>query len=137
MYKKMLVPVDLSHVDRLEKALSTAADLSKHYGTPIVYVGITATTPGPVAHTPEEFEKKLNGFAKDQASKHGVDASAKCITVGDPTIDLHETLMEAVHDVGADLVVMASHVPGAREYIFASYGGHLAAHSDASVFLIR
>jgi nucleotide-binding universal stress UspA family protein len=137
MYKKMMVPVDLAHANSLEKALTTAADLSKHYGTPIVYVGVTATTPGPVAHTPEEFAQKLDAFAKGQAEKHGVDASAKAITVPDPTVDLHHELIDAMKEVGADLVVMASHVPGTSDYVFASYGGHFASHADASVFLIR
>src|SRR3546814_14352707 len=31
MYKKIMVPVDLSHRERLEKAVATAADLSKCY----------------------------------------------------------------------------------------------------------
>lgn len=137
MYKKMMVPVDLEHVERLEKALTTAADLAKHYKLPVCYVGATVTQPSAVAHTPEEYGKKLEAFAKEQAEKHGLDASAKTYICHDPARDLDGTLKSAIDDVGADLVVMASHVPGLPEHIFASNAGWLAAHTSVSVFVIR
>src|SRR3546814_4955711 len=46
MYKKIMVPVDLSHRERLEKAVATAADLSKCYKVPAEMVAVTATAPG-------------------------------------------------------------------------------------------
>ncbi|MEQ9814792.1 MAG: universal stress protein [Azospirillaceae bacterium] len=137
MFSKIMVPVDLAHAERLGKALSVAADISRSQNAAVVYVGVTASTPGPVAHTPDEFAAKLDAFAREQADKNGIVASARAVTVPDPTVDLHDTLMETVDKLDADLVVMATHVPGASDYVFAGYGAHLAAHSDASVFLIR
>jgi nucleotide-binding universal stress UspA family protein len=46
-------------------------------------------------------------------------------------------LLSAINDAGADLVVMASHVPGLTEYVWPSHGGKIASHSTASVFVIR
>ena len=46
-------------------------------------------------------------------------------------------LDEQFHALGVDLVVMASHVPGFREYIFHSNAGFLASHTDLSVFVVR
>lgn len=137
MYKKIMVPVDLAHADRLDKALTTAADLSKHYKIPVCYVGITATTPGPVAHTPEEYNSKLEAFAKEQGTKHGIDASAHTKISPDPSVDLDETLITALKEIDADLVVMASHVPGVPEHIFASNAGYLASHAPVSVLVVR
>jgi nucleotide-binding universal stress UspA family protein len=137
MYKKIMVPVDLAHTGSLAKALSTAADLAKHYAIPVVYVGVTAAAPGAVAHNPAEFAQKLAAFAKAEAERHGHDASAEAITSHDPATDLDDTLMKAVHTTGSDLVVMASHVPGLRDYIWPSNGGKIASHSDASVFVVR
>src|SRR3546814_3690930 len=59
MYKKIMVPVDLSHRERLEKAVATAADLSKCYKVPAEMVAVTATAPGSVARNPEELAAKL------------------------------------------------------------------------------
>ena len=36
-----------------------------------------------------------------------------------------------------DLIVMASHVPGVAEYVFASNAGYLASHADLSVLVVR
>jgi nucleotide-binding universal stress UspA family protein len=137
VYKRILVPVDLEHVDRLEKALATAADLSKHYGIPVCYAGVTASTPGRVAHTPQEFAGKLEAFGREQAGKHGIEASTKVCLSHDPAVDLDTTLMQAIDEVGADLVVMASHVPGLPEHVLATNAGYLANHARVSVFVIR
>ena len=138
MYKKIMVPVDLAHVERLEKALESAADLSKHYKAPVTYVAVGTTLPGEVAHTPKEYEQKLHAFAKKQAEKYGLhEIDAKFYTSHDPAVDLDEKLLDAINDIGADLVGMASHVPGLPEHIFASNAGEVAMHAKISVFVIR
>ena len=137
MYKRIMVPVDLAHLDQLEKALQTAADVAKHYSAHVLYVGVTATTPGPVAHTPEEFTRKLEAFAAAEGQKRGIQASARAYTSHDPSIDLDDTLTQAIADGGIDLVIMASHVPGLPEHLFGSNAGHLAAHAPVSVMVVR
>ena len=137
MYKKIMVPFDLAHLDRLDKALTTAADLAMHYNAALHYVGVTASQPGSVAHNPAEYAEKLNAFAKEEAAKRGLEATSQAYTSHDPAVDLDDTLMKAVADSGSDLVVMASHLPGAGEYIFASNAGYLASHAGISVFVVR
>jgi nucleotide-binding universal stress UspA family protein len=132
-----MAPVDLAHIDRLDKALRTAADLSKHYGIPVCYVGVTAPTPGPIARNPVEFAQKLDEFGRQQAERYGHETDTKAYTSHDPTIDLDVTLLAAVADIGADLVVMASHIPDVVDFIWPSNGGKIASHSDASVFVVR
>ena len=137
MYKKIMVPVDLTHAAQLTKALKTAADLSKHYQIPVCYVGITTETPSTVGHTPSEYAEKLEEFGRQQGDLHGHEVMTKSYASHDPSSDLNQTLLAAVNDTGADLVVMASHVPGVFDYIWPSHGGAVASHSDASVFLVR
>ncbi len=137
MYRKIMVPVDLAHTDSLGNALQVAADLSNHYDAPIVYVGITTSLPGPVAHNPEAFTRKLNAFAEEQASRHGITGEARTYISHDPARDLDTTLMKAIKENGVDLVIMASHTPGMAEHLFASNAGYLAQHAPISVFVIR
>jgi nucleotide-binding universal stress UspA family protein len=132
-----MVPVDLAHKGDLDKALKTAADLASHYGVPVCYVGVTSPQPGSVAHTPEEFAKKLEGFAQDEAKKHGHEASSKSYTSHDPTVDIDDTLLKAVKETDSDLVVMASHAPNILDYVWPSNGGKVAEHAKASVFVVR
>ncbi|MEX2630287.1 MAG: universal stress protein [Tistlia sp.] len=137
MYRKILVPVDLAHLDGLERSIDTATDLAKHYGASLHFVGITTTTPSEVAHTPEEYSRKLHEYAERQGAAHGLSASSIARTSHDPAVDLSHQLLEAIGDAGADLVVMASHVPGLADHVFASHGGAVAAHARVSVLLVR
>lgn len=137
MYRTILVPVDLAHVERLDKALSTAADLARHYDATVTYVGVTEETPGPVARTPAAFGQRLDAFARDQASAHGIRATAHAIVATDPAAQINKRMLQAVHDLKADLVVMASHPPAVLDWILPSHGGYLAEHAPASVFVVR
>lgn len=137
MYARILVPVDLGHVEALDKALSTAAQLAVQFGASVRYVGVTGPEPSDVAHSPAEFAAKLDAFAAEQGARRGIAAEAKAYTVHDPAAELDETLLRAAMEAEADLVVMASHVPRFLDLIFPSHGGSIAAKSPASVFVVR
>ena len=137
MYSKLMVPVDLAHLGALERSLRVAADLARQYEAEVCYVSVTANTPGPVARTPAEHEKKLQQFADGQAKAHGRPTSANLIISHDPTADLDRLLVKAVKDVGADLVVMATHLPHKVDALMPSHGDKIAKHTDVSVFLVR
>jgi nucleotide-binding universal stress UspA family protein len=132
-----MIPVDLEHSDQLGKALSIGADLAKHYDADLYAVGVTTSAPSAVAHNPSEYAQKLEAFAAEQTALFGVPFKVKSMLSHDPTIDLDLTLQKAGAEIGADLVVMASHVPGFLDYMFASRAGYLASHSDLSVFVVR
>ena len=137
MYARIMIPVDLTHADKLDKALKTAAGLASLYNIPVHYVGVTSNAPSGVAHTPEEYAGKLEAFAAGQARDHGVEQTSKAYVRHDPSVELGRTLLDAIDECGADLVVMASHVPGLPDHLFTSHAGHLATHSSASVFVVR
>ena len=59
MYNQILVPVDLSHIDALERALSTAADLARLYNAKVCYVSVATPAPNATAHNPAEFTKVM------------------------------------------------------------------------------
>lgn len=137
MYKQIMVPVDLSHVADLGKALQTAADLAKHYGCPVTYVAVTTEAPGPLAHNSAEFKEKLAAFGRNEAQQHGHVADTLTVLSHDPTSDLDKSLLKAIEEKGADLVVMQSHLPNIADYLWPSNGGTIATRSNASVFVVR
>ena len=138
MFRKIMVPVDLGHLDRLENALTAAADLARLYGSAVTFVAVTTETPGQHAHTPAEFQSKLEAFAEEQARQRKIpNANARSYSSTDPAADLDRTLLSAVEDSGADLVVVGTHRPGFAEHIFSSHAGHLAVHAPVSVMVVR
>jgi nucleotide-binding universal stress UspA family protein len=137
MFRKIMVPVDLAHLDNLAPALEEARRLAGWHGAELCYVGVTAPTPGPLAHNPAEFAAKLEAFAADESRKAGQPASAHTIVSHDPAVDLNKKLVAAIGEVGADLVVIGSHRPGWSDHLFSSHGGYVATHAPVSVTVIR
>ncbi|MEM8688605.1 MAG: universal stress protein [Pseudomonadota bacterium] len=137
MFNQIMVPVDLAHTGELAKSLTVASDLSKQYGAPVCYVGVATSQPSEIAHNPAEYQEKLAAFAEDQTAQNGHTASARTFIGHDPVADVDDVLLGAVDEIGADLVVMASHVPSLVDYLWPSNGGKIAAHSKAAVFVVR
>lgn len=137
MFKHIMVPVDLAHADKLGKALDTAGLIGKTSGASVTYVGVTAETPTGLGHNPEEYAANLDKFAKEQSGKHGVSADSKAYASHDPTVDLDDTLLKAAADIGADCIVMASHIPNITDRLWPSNGGTVAQKAKASVFVVR
>ncbi|MEL7151061.1 MAG: universal stress protein [Pseudomonadota bacterium] len=137
MFKTLMIPVDLRHTAQLERALGVAAGLSTHYGADAHIVSVTQSGPTEVANTPEAFAEKLATFAADQSNVHGCSFRAHTKISHDPAIDLDTVLQDAAESIGADLIVMASHVPGFADHFFASNAGYLASHASISVLVVR
>lgn len=137
MYSKIMVPVDLAHADRLERALKMASDLAHLYNAEVIFVGVTSPQPSKVAHNPQEYAAKLDEFASGQAAKHSITASGHAVVSHDPAVDLDATLVKACSDTGAGLIVMASHVPNVSDYLFHAHGGRVAEEAPVSVLVVR
>lgn len=137
MYQTIMAPVDLAHADKLAHALQVTGDLARHWGAKVVYVGVSAATPGALAHTPEEYRLKLEEFVAVQAKSFGIAATAHPVISHDPATDLDPTLLKAVGETGADLVVMASHIPNIADRFWPSNGGTIAARAAVSVMVVR
>jgi len=137
MFERIMVPVDLAHVDRLGKAIEVSSQLARNSGASVIYVGVTSNTPSETARTPEEYGQKLDDFAAAQSERSGHPASAHSVVSHDPAVDLDKHLESAAEEVGADLVVMATHVPGAFDAFGSNHGGALARHAKISIFLVR
>ncbi len=137
MFSRIMVPVDLAHRERLRRALDTAGKLARADGAEIVFVGVTGTTPGAVARGPDAYRETLNAFAAEESGTLGVPASADAVIANDPAVDLGAALVQEIPRLGADAVVMASHLPGLAEHVFASNAGYVASHAPVSVFVVR
>lgn len=76
MFKKMLAPVDLLHLDKLNRALAMTADRAHHNRASVDFVSVTIAGPSGVARGPDEFRAELESFAAGQMKAHGIDGRA-------------------------------------------------------------
>ncbi|MQX34988.1 universal stress protein [Roseospira navarrensis] len=137
MYSRIMVPVDLAHEDAMTKAMDQAADLSRLYDIPVIIVGVTVSQPTSVAHNADEYTAKLEAFTTAHAERTGVGMESHPVIDHDPAVDLDAVLRDQCHTLGANLVVMASHVPRFSDVIFGSHADAFVRHGDVSVFVVR
>ena len=140
MYQKILVPVDLAHADKIEKSLRAAAGLARLWNAQIRYVAVHGSGPDRVAPSPEKFAAELDMFAREQAATHDVEQYETSIVKSvDVAVELDDKLLAEIEASGADLVVMASHVPGVsdRLHLLSSNAAKIVRHSSVSVFVVR
>lgn len=138
MFKRILVPVDLTNVDRLEKALDLAARTAKEYDAKVVYVGVVDAIPTTSARTEgDKLKALLDDFAAEQADTHGIQVSDHIALRGDLHMNVGSDIIDAAKQTNCDLIIMASHVPGIKEHIFSSNAGYVASHAPISVYVVR
>ena len=129
--------MDLGEFSRVFEAIEAAAGLSKQHSAAVCFVGVGSAAPTAISHNAEEYEEKLGAFAQEQAAAHGIDATSRAFFSHDLVTEVDDDLLKAVKETGADLVVMASHVPTITDYVWPSNGGKIAANANASVFVVR
>jgi len=132
-----MLPVDLQHTESLDKAIKVAADLVKLYQAELIFVGVTGNVPGSIASDYSEFVIALETFAATHAKRHDILIASKGIASLDVAAELDTILVDAAAEIQADLIVMASHIPGLADYVFSSNAGYLANHAKLSVFVVR
>ncbi|MFX0545171.1 universal stress protein [Roseovarius sp. S1116L3] len=137
MFNHIMVPVDLVHKDKQQKALAVAGEMAKAHGAKVHVVSVGGELPSSLGHNPKEFGGLLGSFAKSLTDEYGVAVEAYPVQSTDPAVDTTRKLMESIDDLGIDLVIMASHEPGVMEHIFSSHGGYIAQHAKCSVFVVR
>lgn len=137
MFSHIMVPVDLVHKDTQQKALAVAGEMARAHGATVHVVSVGGALPSSLGHNASEFGKTLEAFVSSLREQYGAEVEAHPVQSTDPSVDTTRKLMEAIDDVGADLVIMASHVPGVMEHIFSSHGGYIAQHAKCSVFVVR
>ncbi|MDA5095226.1 universal stress protein [Aliiroseovarius sp. KMU-50] len=137
MTKSVLVPVDLAHTDALEAAISAVRVVAAPERAKVTLVGVTGSVPSAAAHNPTEFSEKLAAYGSEVAARIGLPVDTQTLVDVDVEADLGRVLIKAAEDLGADLIVMASHVPGFIEHIIASNAGYVASHAKCSVYVVR
>ncbi len=137
MLKSIMLPVDLAHEEMLTDAVDAAVAMAKLKKANLTVVGVTSSAPTDVAHNPKEFEAKLKAFAEKIEKESHIVVRTQSLVDVDVSADLGSVLIKAAEDIGTDLIVMASHVPGFMEHIFASNAGYVASHAKCSVYVVR
>lgn len=136
MYKKIIVPVDCGALDKGETILRKASNLLDAGGE-IVLLTVIEDMPGYIAiDLPVDIiENAVNdGKAKMTTLKEktGIEARIE-LRSGAPAREI----LAAATEHGADLIIIASHVPDIGNYFIGATADRVVRHSKCSVLVDR
>jgi nucleotide-binding universal stress UspA family protein len=143
MYKRILVPIDLSDPELAKPAIATAVAMASQSGGTMRLINVLPLTPVMLAeYVPPDFEAQQRKASDDAlaiiAQETNLDPSRVSFIVRQGGI--HQEILEETNAIHADLIVMSSHrpqKPGIRTYFLGSNAGHVVRYAKCSVLVVR
>ena len=139
MYKTVLVPVDLSHIEKGSKMIERAKYLADTNNSQLTLLNVLPEIPPYVAiEIPSGLHEKVveNATAdlKDLVRKHDLPSSTKiAVESGNPA----NVILAYAKKENSDLIMVASHQPGLTDYLLGSVAGKVVRHAQCSVLVVR
>jgi len=136
MYKTILVAVDIAQVEKAERILQKANQLSATGGR-ILMINVVEELPAYVVSDLSvdmlvDARKTAETELTELRNKVGVKADIE-IRQGAPAREI----LAAADDAKADLIIVASHVPDLSNYIIGATADRVVRHAKCSVLIDR
>ncbi len=143
MTENIVALVDLDDAHSAHMVLSTAIDYARHTGARLHVLNIVPD--GMYKMTivaqliPEDYEQKLIDDAKQRLAalvgEHALDDAhhEQVVRLG----SVYKEALRFSRDVEADLIVMGSHRPEAKDYLLGSNAAQIVRHATCSVWVVR
>jgi len=137
--KTILVPIDIAEEEAGAAALRLGQDLAKLRGGKLVLFNVLEQVPGYVAaQLPEGFHESALTIAaaklQEIAREHELGETAEIVVrEGHPPTEI----LEFAAEIGADMIIVASHTPGLVDYFLGSVAARVVRHADCSVLVAR
>ena len=138
MYKSILVAVDADEPASWADALPVAAELARCFSARLTLCSVVRDVEAELEAewSPIGYREMLDLTRVRLAElASGIDGVAVGVEVGTGTI--RGGIIEVARRVGADLIVLASHVPGMKDRVWAGNAARVARRADCSVLIVR
>ncbi len=141
MYKTVLLPVDLDEKSSWEKALPVAVQLCRDYGATLHLVTVIPDYGMTVVG--QYFRPEAEQELADRAWRE-LHALIEAEVPDDVTANaimhkgsIYQQIIETGTQIGADLIVMASHRPAVGDFLLGPNAAKVVRHYDRSVLVVR
>ena len=140
MFNSILLSVDLKEPGSWARALPAALQASKVMGAKLHVITVAPDVNTQVApYFPADVNRQLKQKAAEDldawVTKNVPAGTAVTQIVAQGSI--YREILTAAEGVGADLVVMAAHKPGIRDYLLGANAAHVVRHFPRSVLIVR
>jgi nucleotide-binding universal stress UspA family protein len=141
MFKTILLPIDLSEESSWKTALPTAILHARGEGGSLTLLTVVPSFGESIVGTyfPEGFAEKATAQAEQELeafrTAHVLSDIPSKALVRRGTI--YDEILDAAKDIGADLIVMASHRPKLQDYLLGPNAARVVRHAKQSVLVVR
>ena len=141
MYKNILLPVDLNHESSWQKSLPVALGLCGSFSAKLHVMTVVPDFGSAyvAGFFPADFEQKALDQTQAALAKFvdgnvpdGVEIQR---IVANGTV--YEEVLSKAGEIGADLIVMASHRPELQDYLLGPNAARVVRHAPISVMVVR
>lgn len=140
MFRKILVPVDLAHPSSWKHALPEAVEMARSSGGNVILVTVVRELKAILEGVGLSFQMEER-FDKATKEIRNIAASQSTSGIEIQTIvrygGIGHEILAAADEVGADLILLASHRPEMRDYLIGPNAAHVARHAKSSVLVLR
>ena len=136
MYKTILVPIDLAHLDEGRATVDVALSISGDDAQIILLYIIEEIPNWTDIDIPKDFIENQIAIAEEKLGEIAA-SSDRDIRVEVRTGHAYSTILKVAEADGADLIVLSSHRPGLKEYFIGSNTTKVVAHAMCSVHVVR
>jgi nucleotide-binding universal stress UspA family protein len=140
MFKNILIAVDLEHDTRVDDLLRVAADIANTHRSQVHLLNVVPAAPAVVSRfLPENYEKMASReIEKDLAALAAkVDLAEGTADSSVRFGDIYQEILAHAGNIGADLVIVASHKPDIGDYLLGTTASRIVRHASCSVLVIR
>ncbi len=140
MFETILVAVDLEHDTNNDGLLRVASDMANAQGAKMHLLHVIRAAPAVVSQfLPQSYESMVSEkIEKDLAALAAkVDPAAGAAAISVRFGDVYQEILAYADNIGAELIIVASHKPDVGDYLLGSTAARVVRHAACSVFVAR
>jgi universal stress protein F len=140
MFRRVLLPIDLTEPEMAEQALDEARTLAIAFNGELRLVNVQSLIPIDfLDYVPEDFDGQIReGIEKEIAAiadkiKYPPERISTTVLFG----PVHHKILAEAEAWGSDLIVLCSHRPGMDRFLIGSHASAIVQHAKCSVLVLR
>ena len=136
MFKTVLLPVDVAHLDEGHKTLEVALSIASPDAAIILLYVMEDIPNWTDLDLPRDF--KENSMLKARKALESIAKTTdRALQVEVRAGHAYSTILKEAEEMNADLIILASHKPGLKEYFIGSNTSKVVNHANCSVVVLR
>ena len=136
MFKTILLPIDVAHLDEGQKILDIALSITEPDAAITLFYVMEDIPNWTDIDLPPNFMESSMQTAR-QALESIIGNTDRDIRIEVRTGHAYSTILKQAETMNADLIVLASHKPGLKDYFIGSNTSKVVNHADCSVVVVR